>query len=152
MTTLDPRSAFARSIEAPNPPARDLGSGTPSRARIVVIEPARRDPSVGHMPLQMPAGEYEAADDISFAGAEGRPADAKAGPGLLAIEIAFVALGLGLVALGVSIWIDWQIALVILALGLVALAWNPVIAAMLFRIRDRQKAAEVERENVNREN
>ncbi len=80
--------------------------------------------------------------EIAHVGVEGAPADPKAGPGLLSLElgIAFVVL---LLIAGVATWLlGWITGLAILAIGMVGMVFNPVVPATLLRARDRKDVAD----------
>ena len=94
--------------------------------------------------LDMPAPPEQAATDIARAGVEGRPADAKAGPGWLRLELLAIAAGLILVSAVVGMWLGWGVGLVMLVVGTLALVLNPVMGATAMRAKDRQQAADEE--------
>ena len=96
------------------------------------------------LPVDMPASRAQAARDIDRIGVEGRPADAKAGPGLLTLELAALLVGVVVLAAAFGAWAGWRLGVIILVVGLLGLAANPVIAATGMRIRDRKQAAEDE--------
>ncbi|HPO92644.1 MAG TPA: hypothetical protein PL072_04145 [Phycisphaerales bacterium] len=111
---------------------------------LVMGRTAEADTRIGDLPMHMPAARDTAAEDIRRTSHEGLPGDPKAGPGLLAVEIAVIVGVLLLVAIGVSVTIGWELGVVVLALGLVGLFWNPVIGTTILRIRDRRDVAELE--------
>jgi len=107
------------------------------------VEPAGKSPESS--PMQMPAPPEVAARDVARIGVEGRPADAKAGPRMLRMQMLFFALGLLVLSGGVALWLGWQLGLALLVLSMLALLLNPVFGATGMRADDREKAARLER-------
>jgi hypothetical protein len=94
------------------------------------------------MPMTLPLSKSQAATEIKEVGVEGRPADAKAGPGRLMLEI---ALGVAIVAaFGVAfgLWLGWPIGIAVLAIGALGLGFNPVIGAVAERAKDRKQVSD----------
>jgi hypothetical protein len=96
-------------------------------------------------PLKMPASAERAAKDISDVSVEGRPADAKAGPSMLRLEMLGMLAGIVLVSVGIGFWAGWGLGVAMLVVGTLALMFNPVLGATAYRAQDRKKAADQER-------
>lgn len=106
---------------------------------------ARRSvPEPPAMPVSMPAPPEVAARDIKAIGVEGRPADAKSGPGMLLIEMGGIALGVLILAVIVGLAFGWGVGLAAGVIGVLAIAMNPVFGATVLRTRDRKIAADIE--------
>lgn len=92
-------------------------------------------------PLVMPGPREQVAEEVASIGVEGRPADAKAGPGMLWMELKIV----GLIVLAISIiigwWMGWAVGLAVLAISWLMLLFNPVVGATLNRAHDRKVVA-----------
>ncbi len=104
------------------------------------IEPA----TVAASPMVMPASAERAARDIAAIGVEGRPADAKSGPGMLRVEMLAMLAALIIIAVLVGIFAGWVLGSVMLVVGVLALVFNPVMGATAYREKDRRVAAERE--------
>ena len=91
------------------------------------------------LPMTMEQAPDVAAEEVSRIGAEGPPADARAGPGMLLGEILASILIVLLLATGMTIWLGWAAGVAVLAICMVALVLNPVVAATWSRMADRQK-------------
>lgn len=96
------------------------------------------------MPVTMPVPAAQAADDIARIGPEGRPADARSGPGMLMLEVGFVFVLVAAASIATGIWVGWGLGLAMFVVGGLALMINPVIGATAMRTKERQEAASQE--------
>jgi hypothetical protein len=96
------------------------------------------------VPMTMPAPAPQAAEDIARVSVEGRPADAKSGPGMLMLEMGFILVLVAAVSVATGIWVGWGLGVAMFVVGSLALMCNPVIGATAMRARDRQEVAKQE--------
>lgn len=116
--------------------------------KTTTARPAAEPPPA--LPVTMPASEERAARDIKNIGVEGRPADAKSGPGMLLIEMGVIVIAILLLALLVGIMFGWGVGLATGVIALLAVVMNPVFGATALRVRDRKMAADREHRDAAR--
>ena len=102
------------------------------------------------VPMEMPASAERAAKDIADIGVEGRPADAKSGPGMLRLEMLGMLAALVVVAVLVGFFAGWVLGGAMFVIGFLALLFNPVMGATAYRERDRREAVEREQRSVGK--
>jgi hypothetical protein len=93
------------------------------------------------LPLTIEGSKEEVGREIAELGPEGKPANPKAGPGLLAIELGIAAVLLGVVALVMGLWLGWPAGIALFVIAMMGLAFNPAALATLFRMKDRKTIA-----------
>lgn len=89
------------------------------------------------MPITMPGSPAQAAEEIRQVGVEGVPADAKAGPRLLAWELVLMVAVLIAASLAAYWWLGWAFGVGVFAFFVIACMVNPVFWATITRARDR---------------
>jgi len=89
--------------------------------------------------LAMPGPAESNASAIDAVGVEGRPADAKVGPGGLRLMLIGGLLIVPIGAVIAGLWLGWAAAFAVLGFGLIAAMLNPVAAATLQRAGDRRR-------------
>lgn len=102
-------------------------------------KPQSDDPhdSAPHLPLSIDGSPESAARRVQAVSVEGRPADAKSGPGRLILEMGAMMLVV-LIFAGVGWIFDWRLGAAILAIGLLATLFNPVMWATANRVAERK--------------
>ncbi len=119
-------------------PARGGALARPHRRRRVPPNTRRRGrPNTA---MTIPGTPEQAARRVEAVSVEGRPADAKSGPGTLWIELGAAALVIIAGATAVGLWFGVLGGVAAFFLGLLALLANPEVAAAILRVRDRSAA------------
>jgi hypothetical protein len=90
--------------------------------------------------LSIPGTSEQAARDVEAVSPEGRPADAKSGPGTVWMEVGVAALIIIAGATAVGLYFGVVGGLAAFFLGLLALLANPSVGAAMLRTRDRSEA------------
>ena len=87
--------------------------------------------------MTIPGTPEQAARDVEAVSPEGRPADAKSGPGTVRLEVGAAALIIIVGATAVGLFFGVVGGLAAFFLGLLALLANPSVGAAMLRARDR---------------
>jgi hypothetical protein len=93
------------------------------------------------LPLTIEGPKEQVGEEIAELSPEGKPADAKVGPGLLVMEIALAAVIFAAVAIGVGLWLGWPAGVVLFVIAMMGLAFNPAAIAAFLRMKERGKVA-----------
>ncbi|MDX2131651.1 MAG: hypothetical protein SFY69_06340 [Planctomycetota bacterium] len=97
------------------------------------------DSSVEHVlpETTMPGTPEEAASEIREVSPEGRPGDAKTGPGGIMLWMAAALVFVIVVSVVVGWWVDWPVGAMVFAIGTIGLLSNPSIYAAASRAKER---------------
>jgi hypothetical protein len=90
----------------------------------------------------IPGSADAAAREVQKVSPEGFPGDPKSGPAWIRMERA-IAVGIVIVAVAASgFWVGWEAAVAAFVVGMLALMFNPVMAAVGQRAKDRVEVIE----------
>ncbi len=90
--------------------------------------------------MTIPGTAEQAAREVEAVSPDGRPADAKSGPGTVWLEVGVAALIIIAGATAVGLFFGVVGGLAAFFLGLLALLANPSVGAAMLRARDRSAA------------